>query len=79
MNRVLVETAIRSRLHGLDSELEFCDESGHTLGYFVPSSEADPGLYAWARAAFSDEEIEQARGESGGRTTAEVLSRLAGR
>ncbi len=75
MDRVLIESTIRSRLHGLDAEMEFCDESGRTLGYFIPRSGLDRD-YQWAEGAFSDAEIQRARDESGGRTTRDVLARL---
>lgn len=78
MNRIVVDPSLLSRLSNLDSRMEFCDESGKTLGYFVPASEQERLLYAWARAAFSDEEIERARAENGGLTVAEVLADLAG-
>ena len=77
MVKILVESTIRSRLNGLDSELEFCDESGRTLGYFMPRPKSDRD-YEWAKGEFTDEELEQARHELGGRTTAEVLARLGG-
>jgi hypothetical protein len=77
VEKILVESTIRSRLHGLDSELEFCDEAGRTLGYFVPRQGSDRD-YEWAKGAFTDAELEQARQEPGGRTTAEVLARLGG-
>jgi hypothetical protein len=32
--------------------------------------------YDWARTAFTDDELEHARQETGGRTLAEVLQRL---
>ena len=76
MNKILVEPTIRSQLHGLDTELELCDESGRTLGYFVPLTGAESRHYAWAKTQFTDEELESARREPGGRTTAEVLARL---
>ncbi len=78
MNRIIVDPSLLSKLDNLDSRLEFCDESGKTLGYFVPASEQQRLLYAWARAEFSDEEIEHARAEHGGLTVAEVLADLAG-
>jgi hypothetical protein len=42
----------------------------------VPASEHERLLYAWARAEFSDDEIERARAESGGFSLAEVLAEL---
>jgi hypothetical protein len=78
MNRIVVDTSLRSRLDNLDFPLELCDEGGATLGYFVPAAERQRELYQWARTAFSDEDIERARREPGGSTTAEVLSSLVG-
>lgn len=76
MNKVIIDSALRSKLQNLDSRLEFRDESGRTLGYFVPASEQQRLLYAWARTEFSDEEIERARNEPGGLSIAEVLAEL---
>jgi hypothetical protein len=77
MNRIIVDRSLRSRLDNLDSRLEFCDESGKTLGYFVPASEQERLLYTWARAEFTDEELERARREPGGLTVSELLADLA--
>ena len=77
MDKVRVEPLVRAKLCNLDSRLELCDESGKTLGYFVPVSEQHRLLYAWARAEFTDEEIEAARAEPGGLPIAEVLAGLA--
>ncbi len=76
MNKIVVEPSLRSKLHNLDSRLELCDQSGKTLGYFVPASEHERLLYAWAQAEFTDEEIERARAEAGGSSIAEVLADL---
>lgn len=79
MNQVTVTADLRSQLHGLDSDLEFRDESGRMLGYFVPVPEVtgvEPWMYQWAKAQFGEEELERARRQPGGRTTAEVLRRL---
>lgn len=76
MNKILVDPGTRTRLDNLESELEFCDESGRTLGFFVPAAEAEPALYEWARREFTDEEIERARREPGGLTIDEVLDGL---
>lgn len=78
MKRIIVDRSLRSKLDNLDSRLELCDESGEILGYFVPASEQQRLLYAWARAEFTDEEIERARKEPGGLTIGELLAELAG-
>jgi hypothetical protein len=76
MNKVVVDTLVRSRLDNLDSALELCDESGVTLGYFVPSSDRQRKLYEWARTAVTDEELRRARQEGGEFTLQQVLADL---
>lgn len=76
MDKVIVDAELRSRLHNLDSTLELCDESGLTLGHFVPTPDRLRWAYDWARTAFTDDELERARQEPGGRTIAEILQRL---
>jgi hypothetical protein len=79
MNRVVVDTTVLSKLDNLSSALELCDEAGVTLGYFLPAADRQRGLYDWAQGAFSDEEIEAARQQSGGVATEELLARLNAR
>ncbi len=76
MNKVIVDPTLRSKLKNLDSRIEFCDESGRTLGYFVPAAEQERLLYAWARTEFTDDEIDRARNEPGGLSILEVLAEL---
>jgi len=66
----------RDDLPLIDSTLEPCDESGLTLGHFVPAPDRLRWAYDWARTAFTDDELERARQEPGGRTIAEILQRL---
>ena len=37
MTRVTVDPTLRAKLNGLNTQTELCDESGHTLGLFVPA------------------------------------------
>ncbi len=76
MTRVVVDASLQVKLPQVDSSFEFCDESGRTLGYYVPAADQLRRLYDWARTQFTDEEIERARREPPGWTTAEVLARL---
>jgi hypothetical protein len=76
MAKVIVDADLRSRLHNLESTLELCDESGLTVGYFVPSPDRLRWAYDWARTAFPEDELERSRQELGGRTIAEILQRL---
>jgi hypothetical protein len=79
MDKIVLDQATRSRLNGLDRYAEVCDETGKTLGYFLPPEFYHEVIYAWAKTLVSDEELAQARAEfkiEGGYTTAEVLAHL---
>jgi hypothetical protein len=76
MNKIYVDDALRARLHGLAAQLELCDESGSTLGYFVPRDVHDILVEHLISGPVTDEELERASQMPGGRTTAEVLERL---
>jgi hypothetical protein len=76
MNRVTVDESLRGKLNGLDEPLELCDETGQTVGHFLPPELYREMLLALARAAISDEELEERRREPGGRTLAEIWERL---
>jgi hypothetical protein len=79
MGKVILDAELKAKLNGLHQELEFCDEEGKTLGHFVPAKAYRELLYTWAKAQFTDEEIEQARREvraEGGYTTAEVIAHI---
>ena len=76
MNRVMLDRDLRSKLSNLETEFEFCDEAGRTVGFFLPADQHRQLLYTWARSQVTDEEIESARGESGGRTLPEILADL---
>lgn len=76
MNRVVVDTLIRSRLDNLSSAMEFCDESGGTLGYFVPASDRQRALYQRVQESVTDEELQLAFDEPGEYTIEEVLADL---
>jgi hypothetical protein len=80
MTRLLIDPVLRARLHNLDGELELCDESGQTLGHFLPAERYRELLYQRARAEFSDQkELEEAREEiraTKGLTTAEAIAHL---
>jgi hypothetical protein len=77
MTKVLIDDVLRAKLNGLAGEVELCDESGRTVGHFLPMDQYLKLLYAWAKAEFADEEeLRQARAEPGGLTTAEAIAHL---
>jgi hypothetical protein len=78
MNKVIVDDALRCKLNGLDSDVEFCDEAGRTLGHYVPEDFYNKLMYAWLKAQISDDEVERLRKQTGGRPLAEIWKRLEG-
>lgn len=76
MHKAVLDATMRSKLGNLDAQIELCDENGRSVGFFLPAALHERLCYEWAKAAFTDEELQRARRESGGRTTAEVLHRL---
>ena len=76
MNHVIASGALLDELGELNKPVALCDDDGHTLGFVVPSANRLRELYDWAKTAFTDEEITEARAESGGVTTAELLRGL---
>ena len=79
MNKVVIDRDAKSKLGNLTHELEFCDENGQTLGYFIPATGRERELYDWAKREFTDEEVQRARAEPGGLTVDEVLKGLRDR
>ena len=79
MDKVMLEPATRSRLNGLRSAVEICDENGETVGVLVPPEVYCLMMDAVKKDLFADVDVEEAREEirrEGGNTTAEVLSQL---
>lgn len=75
MNRILLDTALRQKLGNLEEPFVLCDESGRTLGQFVPTF--DQAAFEGLDSPISREEL-QKRKQNKGRTysTAEVLAQL---
>lgn len=77
MTRIVVDEILRTRLNGLDQQVEFCDESGHTMGHFLPDALFREMLFTWAESKISVDELERRRQEKGGRSLDEILKTLA--
>jgi hypothetical protein len=63
MNKVIIDQHLRSQLNGLDASIELCDESGKTLGHFLPENVYREVMAAWGKVLFPDEEVEEAERE----------------
>ena len=76
MNHVIASGALLDELGELNEPVALCGDDGEPLGFVVPSANRLRKLYDWAKKEFTDEEIEKARAEAGGLTTAEILRGL---
>jgi len=76
MQKIIIDESLRTKLNNCDTELEFLDESGKTLGFFVPPEWHHELLYAWAKAQVTDQELEEARLQPGGQPLSEILEKL---
>lgn len=77
MTRITVDRETLSRLGPLDQPIEFCDETGHTLGFFRPLPDRE--AYRDLQPLISREEIDRRKKEQGGRPLADILRDLEGR
>ena len=74
MTKVVVDPALRSKLHNLTEPLELCDESGQVLPHVFPS--LDLSEYEPWEPPMSEEELRQIEQGTEWYTTAEVLAHL---
>jgi len=76
MSKITLDEWLKAKLNGMNEHLEICDETGQTLGHFLPHDVYERLIYDWVNAQVSDEELEQARQEPGGRSLDEIWKSL---
>ena len=78
MSKIVMDEALQRKLNGCAEQVEFCDNSGRTVGHFVPADLYKKLLYAYAESQcpYSKQEIEESLDERGGRTLAEIWKDL---
>ena len=75
MTKIVVDAPFWAKLNNLEGPVEFCDDSGRTLGYF--HSVASPSeVERMPTSLISDEELQRRRQQGGGRSLAEILADL---
>jgi hypothetical protein len=63
-------------LNGLTEQVEFCDESGRTLGHFVPLGEETPLDPAADGCPYTMDQLRRFRKETEGRTLGAIWESL---
>ena len=76
MTKVMIDESLRSKLNGMDDQVELCDESGRTMGHFLPDAVYRKLLYAFDQCPYSEEELRGHMEEPGGRPLDEIWRRL---
>jgi hypothetical protein len=56
--------------------LELCDESGATVGRFLPEEAYRRLIYDWMKSQISDEELDRRLNQPAGRSLAEIWKEL---
>jgi hypothetical protein len=78
MNTFTVDPSLQQSLSSLPGLTEVIDSQGIVLGYFSPAVHQTSGPYTQAAAHFDSEEMKRRKlSNEKGRTTSEVLSRIA--
>jgi hypothetical protein len=67
-----VDELLRSQLDGLALPVEICDETGHTLGRFLPERVYQQQQLALDGCPYTAEQLAGMQQESGGRSLAEI-------
>ena len=74
MTKITLDPTALAKLSNIGHQVELCDTSGRTLGYFVPVVTATQ--YADSPCPVSEEELDRRERQGGGRTLAEILADL---
>lgn len=76
MTKVTLDDSLLAKLQSGDEPLELCAPSGETVGHFLPQKVYQRLLFDWANAKVTDEELQRRLQQPGGRTLADIWSRL---
>ncbi len=72
MNKVVLDADLRKKLQDLSEPLEFCDESGRTLGIFSPVAGGKASLYGGLEVPVTAEEAKELLKQPRGRPLADI-------
>ena len=74
MVKLEIDSGLRTKLEGVTEQVELCDESGRTLGHFLPPALYEHLFYAAlaVEGPHSAEELQRRHQETGGRPLSEI-------
>ena len=76
MTKLVMDEVLRQRLRNLDEEVEVCDESGATVGRFIPEEMFRRLVIEWAFAQTTADELQQRLEEPGGSSLSQIWNEL---
>jgi hypothetical protein len=76
MSKLILGPELRQQIKSLHEQLEVCDESGKTLGHFLPEKLYQDMVNVYLESVFPKHEVEEALQQTGGRTLKEIWQRL---
>ena len=78
MNVVMLDPDLKGKFNGLNEDLAIHDEAGQPVGHFVPIEQYRKMYVAWLMSTcpYTEEELEDARRQTGGKSWAEIKARL---
>jgi len=79
MTRLTLDAKAIAELRSAGGEVEICDESGHSLGVFVPFAATCPPTGRMIDSPFSETELLERSRDLAGRSLAEIWQDLGAR
>jgi hypothetical protein len=76
VSQIILDDDLRAKLNGLNATMEVREPTGRVVGHFVPEAEYLKLIYAWAKTAVTDEELDKARNSGPGRPLADILKQM---
>jgi hypothetical protein len=74
--KIVLDDDLRTRLFDLTGIVKLCDKSGKVVGHVLPANLPIEVLDGLRKCPHSEEELERARQEKGGKTLDEILKGL---
>jgi hypothetical protein len=76
VSKITLDGDLRSKLNGLNEQLELCAEDGTTLGRFVPEAVFQQIVYAALKQHHTAAELEELDRQTGGSSLEDIWRRL---
>ena len=76
MKNIVLDDALRSKLGDLNERVQLCDEAGNVVGLLLPTEVYHRMIIDLANSLVSDEELDRAFAEPGGKPLQQIKQEL---